>query len=432
MAAGSKTKQSGGGAGSAGGSLDALSEAIESGAGLPAVARAAAAALGASVALIDRSSTVLAVAAGSGAEEEKLLSLGSGVETIELRVADAAVGELRYRGRGGESTPASSLRMVATLVGLEVERARAPEWASDEAARGFVHAMLSRELRDPADIAARAGELGTELGSGGGVVIARASPRAAQSGDWRARVLTLAMRAVRSGSSGALVALVDEGDASAQVAAILPGGDAASIERAARAIEEELRSSLSGFAVTIGFSRHAGEPGQLYRAGKEALMAANVAEAEDRSPLAFEETGSYRLLLPAMSEDPGELERFFDETVAPLAAYDEQYETELVATVEAYLDNDGNVTPTAETLFTHRHTVRYRLERVRELSGHDLSSTEGREKLGLGLKAMRVLGISSPGRPGEGAGGEVGAREAGVSEAAAMRESLPLGSGLMA
>ena len=84
-----------------------------------------------------------------------------------------------------------------------------------------------------------------------------------------------------------------------------------------------------------------------------------------------------------------------------------------MATVEAYLDNDGNVTPTAEQLFTHRHTVRYRLERVKELCGHDITSTEGREKLGLGLKAMRVLGIPPPrgpalgarhrGRPGEGA-----------------------------
>ena len=133
-----------------------------------------------------------------------------------------------------------------------------------------------------------------------------------------------------------------------------------------------------------------------------------AAEAEGRSPLAFEETGSYRLLLPAMSEDPGELERFYDETVAPLSAYDDQYETELVATVEAYLENDGNVTPTAETLFTHRHTVRYRLERVRELSGHDLSSTEGREKLGLGLKAMRVLGIQPPGGPATEPGTEAG------------------------
>ena len=156
----------------------------------------------------------------------------------------------------------------------------------------------------------------------------------------------------------------------------------------------------------IGYSRHAAEPGQVYRAGKEALMAANVGEAEDRSPMAFEDTGAYRLLLPAMSEDPEELQRFYDETVAPLAAYDDQYETELVTTVEAYLDNNGNVTPTAETLFTHRHTIRYRLERVRELCGHDMSSTEGREKIGLGLKAMRVLGIPAP----KGPASEPGAR----------------------
>ncbi|MBA2523608.1 MAG: helix-turn-helix domain-containing protein, partial [Solirubrobacterales bacterium] len=175
--------------------------------------------------------------------------------------------------------------------------------------------------------------------------------------------------------------------------------EAAQVERAARAIEEELRTSMPGFTLAIGFSRHTDDAGQLFRAGKEALMAANVGDAEGRSPIAFDDTGSYRLLLPAMSEDPGELERFFDETVAPLAAYDDQYETDLVATVEAYLDNDGNVTPTAETLFTHRHTVRYRLERVRELCGHDLNSTEGREKLGLGLKAMRVLGIAAPGGP---------------------------------
>ena len=109
-----------------------------------------------------------------------------------------------------------------------------------------------------------------------------------------------------------------------------------------------------------------------------------------------------------MSEDPGELERFYEETVAPLSAYDEQYETDLVTTIEAYLENDGNVTPTAEQLFTHRHTVRYRLERVKELCGHDITSTEGREKLGLGLKAMRVLGIPPPRGPATEPGTEAG------------------------
>jgi DNA-binding PucR family transcriptional regulator len=156
---------------------------------------------------------------------------------------------------------------------------------------------------------------------------------------------------------------------------------------------------LSGFTVTVAYSRHAADPVDLYRAGKEAMLAANVAEAEGLEVLAFEDTGAYRLLLPAMSEDPGELERFYSETIQPLVAYDEQYETELMATVEAYLENDGNVAATAQQLFTHRHTIRYRLERAKELCGHDVASTEGREKLGLGLKAMRVLGIHSPRGP---------------------------------
>ena len=69
---------------------------------------------------------------------------------------------------------------------------------------------------------------------------------------------------------------------------------------------------------------------------------------------------------------------------------------------------ENNVTPTAERLFTHRHTVRYRLERVKELSGHDISSSEGREKLSLGLKAMRVLGIAPPRGPALEPGAEAG------------------------
>ncbi len=377
--------------------LERLSEAIESGAGLPAVSRAAGKALGASVALIDRSSAVLAVAATSSAEEGKLLAGAGDVQSAELRVADAVVGELRYRPREGAPAP-MLLRMVTTLVALELERSRSPDWASDEAAGAFVRAVLSRDVTDRGDILARAAELGAEIDAGAGAVLARATPHAAQSGEWRARVMTVALRALRAVSSTSLAALTEEAER-AEVVAVVPCPDAAHLARAAEAVEVELADSLSGFSVTVASSRWTQDPVDLYRAGKEALLAANVAEAEGMATLAFEDTGSYRLLLPAMSEDPGELERFYEETVAPLAAYDEQYETELVNTIEAYLDNDGNVTPTAEQLFTHRHTIRYRMERVKELCGHDMTSTEGREKLGLGLKAMRVLGIAPPRGP---------------------------------
>ncbi len=387
-------------------SLDALSEAIESGAGLPAVARAAGKALAASVALIDRSSAVLAVAASSSAEEGKLLSGAEHVAILELRVADAAVGELRYRPRG-DAPPPTTLRMVSTLLALELERSRAPEWASDEAAGEFVRAVLRRGVTDRGDIIARAAELGGQIENGAGALVTRAAPRSAQTGDWRARVLVVALRALRSASSGSIAGLDPDAEA-ADVAAIIPAAGDEDLARAALGLARELAASLPGFHVTVARSRWVQDPVDLYRAGKEALLAANVAEAEGIELLAFEDTGAYRLLLPAMSEDPGELERFYEETVAPLSAYDEQYETELVATIEAYLDNDGNVTPTAEQLFTHRHTVRYRLERVKELSGHDITSTEGREKLGLGLKAMRVLGIAPPRGPAMEPGTEAG------------------------
>ena len=289
--------------------------------------------------------------------------------------------------------------MVTTLLALELERSRSPEWASEEVASAFVKAVLGREVTERGDIVARGAELGADLDRGAGVLMLRAAPRAAQTGDWRERVMTLAMRTLRSLAPGSLATADPGEDGAANLAVIVPAEDDERLARAAAGLSRELEDSLAGFHLTTGRSRRCADPVDLYRAGSEAQLAVNVGEAEGHATLAFEDTGAYRLLLPAMSEDPGELERFYAETIKPLSDYDEQYETELVATVEAYLDNDGNVAATAKQLFTHRHTVRYRLERVRELCGHDVSATEGREKLGLGLKAMRVLGIASPKGP---------------------------------
>src|SRR3954471_16565752 len=314
--------------------LDALSDAVESGAGLPAVARAAARLLDASIALIDRSSAVLAVAGASSDQEQKLLSGGEGVTTVELRVADTAVGELRYRAK--EAPDPAITRMVTTLLALELERSRSPEWESEAAAGAFVRAVLHRDVTDRRDIVAQASELGADLDRGAGVVVLRAAPRAAQTGEWRERVLVLAQRALHSLAPGSLAAS-DGGEAAAEIVAVVPAEDDERLARAAAGLSRELDDSLPGFHLTAGRSRRAPDPVDLYRAGSEAHLAVNVGEAEGRALLAFEDTGAYRLLLPAVSEDPAELERFYAETVQPLVEYDEQYETELVATVEAYL-----------------------------------------------------------------------------------------------
>src|ERR671938_1994520 len=77
--------------------LDRVSDAVESGAGLPEVARSAGAALGASVIVLDSTSSVLAVACASPDEERAVMAGESGSLTLDLRVAGQTVGELRYR-----------------------------------------------------------------------------------------------------------------------------------------------------------------------------------------------------------------------------------------------------------------------------------------------------------------------------------------------
>ena len=106
--------------------------------------------------------------------------------------------------------------------------------------------------------------------------------------------------------------------------------------------------------------------------------------------------GVYRLLFRAMASDPEEVQRFYSETVEPLVAHDRQYRTDLLGTLETYLANDCNMNATARAVFAHRHTVAHRLSRIRELTGLDPALGDDRERLGLGLKAYRIVAPTLP------------------------------------
>ena len=168
------------------GTLEALSGAIESGAGLPAVARAAGKALDASVALIDRSSTVLAVAAASADEEKKLLSGGPG------RRGDRAP---RRRQPGRRAALAPALGGTAGPGPAADGRHPARRWSSSARAR-----PSGPPRRRPATSSARCSPARSPTAAtsprappssaptsaaGAGVLIGRAVPRSAQTGDWR-------------------------------------------------------------------------------------------------------------------------------------------------------------------------------------------------------------------------------------------------------
>ena len=145
------------------------------------------------------------------------------VTTIELKVAETTVGRLRMR-TSDRPVDGSLLRLVTTLIASEVERVRAPERASEEAAVAFQRAVLEGRIDDREDLVARGRELGTDLGGGGSVVIVRAHARNPSEEDWRRRMLALAARGSRSIAPGAITAPTGQ-EIAGEVAVLVPDGD---------------------------------------------------------------------------------------------------------------------------------------------------------------------------------------------------------------
>jgi len=103
----------------------------------------------------------------------------------------------------------------------------------------------------------------------------------------------------------------------------------------------------------------------------------------------FSDIGVYRLLY-SFPEDHN-LENYLPKGLKILKEYDQENATELSKTLEVFLKNAGNSRKTADELFIHYKTLKYRLKRIEEITGLDLSSGEVRLELHLGLKIMEVL-----------------------------------------
>jgi PucR C-terminal helix-turn-helix domain/GGDEF-like domain len=252
---------------------------------------------------------------------------------------------------------------LAALTELAVVEARAE---TEQTLRGsFLEDLLSRRDLEPDEITRRARLLGCDLTDG-------LVGLCADTGDRPAGRLIAALGA-------------EAGDAIAQalngrVYGLIPGPP----ERA-RKLGSVLRSHG-----TVGLSSHYVGAGDAVRALEEAELVVDVT-ATGAAPEDEIAEGTYRLLFRVLVSHPEEIKSFYEDTVAPIVRYDDQYSTDLVGTVEAWLDQDCNMNATAAAIYAHRHTISYRLDRVRELTGLDPMRTEDRERLGLGLKAYRII-----------------------------------------
>ncbi|MGH3147272.1 MAG: PucR family transcriptional regulator [Rubrobacter sp.] len=162
----------------------------------------------------------------------------------------------------------------------------------------------------------------------------------------------------------------------------------------AKSVQRYVKGLLPDLTVSVGIGRHKTDPALLPDAYSEAGVALDIGHRIHGPSCVstFEGTGTYKLLFRVLQENPEELEAFYGETLEPVVAYDSRYGTELVQTLITYLGNDASTVRTAGDLFAHRHTIRYRLDRVSELTGLDVDKSEDRERLTLGIKAMQLLG----------------------------------------
>jgi hypothetical protein len=152
----------------------------------------------------------------------------------------------------------------------------------------------------------------------------------------------------------------------------------------AQAVADTLRAG--GWTVALSGPRR--NPTQLHQALFEAELLGEL-RASEAAPAEQEDT--YRLLIGVLLRDRDELQALREQTISPLADYDARHDTDLLATLCAFLTHDGSTTETAEAMALHRHTVGYRLSRVHEVSGLSPYESGGRERLSLGIKAQQIF-----------------------------------------
>ena len=103
----------------------------------------------------------------------------------------------------------------------------------------------------------------------------------------------------------------------------------------------------------------------------------------------YKELGSFQLLLSLQDDEA--LRLFCDSILGPIEAGEGHYGGELMRSLEAFIEENGQWERAAKRLYCHRHTLRYRIRRVEELTGRDLSSARDRIEFWLALRGRELV-----------------------------------------
>jgi PucR family transcriptional regulator, purine catabolism regulatory protein len=305
------------------------------------------------------------------------------VADVPVTAGDERMGEVLLLRGDAAPDAFEYLHLAAKACLTEVAVAEAREEVEQNLRGTLLEELRSGRALETADVVRRAARMGCDLQRGAVALCAALTvdrPR-------------LVVASITSDHPGALAQALD-----GRVYGLLPAraGNGAGAAEATVAAARRLAARLERHG-PVGVSSFYAEPRDLSRAMEEAELVLDVVSRSEGGPITEDiGSGAYRLLFRVLASHPEEVRSFYEDTVAPIVSYDDQYGTDLVGTLEAYLERNGAMGATAQAIYAHRHTVAYRLERVRELTGLDPSVSDDRERLGLGLKAHRLLAPRLP------------------------------------
>lgn len=123
---------------------------------------------------------------------------------------------------------------------------------------------------------------------------------------------------------------------------------------------------------------------------KEALLAADAgSKISDQNITYYAELGLYKPLM--LLRNQPELKEFHDEIMGPILKYDEKYRSKLLQTAIAFVENEGDMKKTAHSLFQHVNTIRYRIDKIREILGMEHLGNSFYEQLAVAVKIHKIL-----------------------------------------
>lgn len=104
--------------------------------------------------------------------------------------------------------------------------------------------------------------------------------------------------------------------------------------------------------------------------------------------LAYSDLGIYKMLYEIRNNVIAD--EFIEETLGKLIRYDEENTSDYMSVLESFMNNECMVSQTAEDMFFHRNTIKYKLAIIRDVLGYDVTMNENRFKIMMAFYLMKM------------------------------------------